>query len=111
MLLSNNIDQVWYEMSDSENGIEPTSKRNKVYKTILQEIRDMKVLSNYQLYYLRTSQISRSNLLEIIELYNFVTRNINDALYSHELSSLNIPPEGFPTTLVRWIPKNDRNVV
>jgi len=64
-------------MSDSENSIEPP-KKNRVYKEILQEIRDMKVLSNFELYYLR--QTSRVNLLEIIELYNFVIRNVNDVL-------------------------------
>ena len=56
-------------------------KKNKVFTEILQEIRDMKVLSNYQLYHLRqTSRISRSELLEIIELYNFVIRNVNEVL-------------------------------
>jgi hypothetical protein len=58
-------------------------KKNQVFTEILQDIRDMKVLSNYQLYYLRgTSQISRSNLLEIIELYNFVIHNVNGVLRS-----------------------------
>lgn len=48
------------------------------YRNILKDIRDMNVLSNYQLYYLRTPQVSRSKLLEIIELYNFIMQNIND---------------------------------
>jgi hypothetical protein len=57
------------------------SKKNKVFTEILQEIRNMKVLSNYQLYHLRqTSRISRSELLEIIELYNFVISNVNVVL-------------------------------
>jgi len=50
------------------------------YNEILQEIRNMKVLSNYQLYHLRTSRISRSDLLEIIELYNRVIQNVNEIL-------------------------------
>lgn len=58
-----------------------SSEKNKVFTEILQEIRDMKVLSNYKLYHLRqTSRISRSELLEIIELYNFVIRNVNVVL-------------------------------
>lgn len=54
------------------------SKHELIYGRILDDIRDMKVLSNYQLYYLRTPRISRCNLLEIIELYNLVIRNVNE---------------------------------
>jgi hypothetical protein len=67
-------------MSESDG-----SKKNRIYKGILQEIRDMKVLSNFQLYYLRqTSRITRSELLEIIELYNFVIRNVNEVLIAED---------------------------
>lgn len=72
--------ECFLEMNESENNI-GGHKKNKVFTEILQEIRDMKVLSNYQLYHLRqTSRISRSELLEIIELYNFVIRNVNVVL-------------------------------
>jgi len=54
------------------------SKHELIYGRILEDIRDMKVLSNYQLYYLRTPRISRCNLLEIVELYNSVIRNVNE---------------------------------
>jgi hypothetical protein len=89
-------------MSENENTIESTKKISPIpvpvpvkdrpdsriinrsnpiiYNEILQEIRNMNVLSNYQLYHLRTSRVSRSDLIEIIELYNFVVRNINEIL-------------------------------
>ena len=67
--------ECFLEMNESNIS---SSKKNKAFTEILQEIRDMKVLSNYQLYNLRqTSRISRANLLEIIELYNFVICNVN----------------------------------
>ena len=50
------------------------------FDCILQDIRDMRVLSNYQLYYLRSSRLSRVKLLEIIELYNLVIQNVNEIL-------------------------------
>ena len=73
-------------MNESENNV-VGRKKNRVYKEILQEIRDMKILSNSQLYHLRrTSRITRSELLEIIELYNFVIRNVNVVLMVEDVN-------------------------
>lgn len=53
-------------------------KANLLYANILQDIKNMNVLSSYQIYYLR--ELSKSNLIEIIELYNLVMRNVNEIL-------------------------------
>ena len=49
-----------------------------LYDNILKDIRDMNVLSSYKLYYLRG--ISRKKLMQIIELYNMVIRNVNEII-------------------------------
>ena len=49
-----------------------------LYENILQEIRNMNVLSSYQIHYLRG--VSKEQLIEIIRLYNIVMRNVNDVL-------------------------------
>jgi hypothetical protein len=53
-------------------------KVNFLYTNILQNIKNMNVLSSYQIYYLR--EMSKSNLIEIIELYNLVMRNVNEII-------------------------------
>ncbi len=49
-----------------------------VYENILQEIRDMRVLSSSQLNHLNS--MSRRKLLYIITMYNMVIRNVNEIL-------------------------------
>ena len=49
-----------------------------LYENMLQEIRDMKVLSSYQIYYLRG--LSKKKLLRMIELYNVILRNVNEII-------------------------------
>ena len=56
------------------------TKGDIVHAIILQEIRDLKVLSNVQLYHLRKPDTSRTKLIEIIEQYNLVIRNINEII-------------------------------
>jgi len=49
-----------------------------IYENILQQIRDMRVLSSAQLNHL--NGMSRRKLLYIISTYNMVIRNVNDVL-------------------------------
>jgi hypothetical protein len=56
---------------------EPLRDMN-LFDHIMQDIRDMNVLSTYQIYYL--SDVPRIKLLQIIELYNVVMRNVNEIL-------------------------------
>lgn len=78
-------------MSDSDNSLldsyvslrqstnpPPIQPEVSVYDNILQEIRDMKVLSSYQMYHLRG--VSKRKLLRMIELYNVVMRNVNEII-------------------------------
>ena len=74
-------------MSDSVNDtivnsaiLSPSSSQSDVtmYDNILQEIRDVRVLSEYQVYYLRS--VSKKKLLRVIELYNVVMRNVNEII-------------------------------
>jgi len=87
-VLSSNIYGILKLMSEyeSENVIDRprTLRQLTEYDGILQDIRDMRVLSKSQLYYLRTSP---SNLLKIVELYNFVIQNVNEVC--HNISALN----------------------
>jgi hypothetical protein len=76
-------------MSESDNTVEttikikPQNEKNSkpdvtLYENILHEIRHMNVLSSYQIHYLRS--ISKEQLIEVVELYNIVMRNVNDIL-------------------------------
>lgn len=73
-------------MSESDNAVEPENQieenkansKNVLYSSIMYDIRNMNVLSSYQLYYLR--EMSKSKLMEIIELYNLIMRNVNEIL-------------------------------
>jgi hypothetical protein len=68
-------------MSESDSTMIEEEKEDKsliLYKNLLQDIKGMNVLSSYQLYYLR--ELSKHKLLEIIELYNLVMRNVNEIL-------------------------------
>jgi hypothetical protein len=58
----------------------PTIKRHEpgLYEDIVREIRNMSVLTPYQLHYLRG--VSNEQLLQIIEIYNLVMRNVNEIL-------------------------------
>ena len=59
-----------------ENG---TSKdQTTVYDNILYDIRDMRVLSPYQIYYLKS--VSRHKLLHVVATYNIVMRSVNEVL-------------------------------
>jgi hypothetical protein len=49
-----------------------------LYEDILLEIRNMSVLTPYQLHYLRG--VSNEQLLQIIETYNVIMRNVNEIL-------------------------------
>lgn len=49
-----------------------------LYEDILREIRNMTVLTPYQLHYLKG--VSNEQLLQIIEIYNLVMRNVNEIL-------------------------------
>jgi hypothetical protein len=49
-----------------------------LYEDILREIRNMTVLTPYQLHYLRG--VSNEQLLQIIEIYNLVMINVNEIL-------------------------------
>jgi hypothetical protein len=59
-----------------ENGTlkDPTT----VYDNILYDIRDMRVLSPYQIYYLKG--VSRHKLLHVVATYNIVMRSVNEVL-------------------------------
>jgi len=50
----------------------------EVYENILQKIKDMRVLSSYQINCL--NDMPRHKLLYIISLYNMVIRNVNEIL-------------------------------
>ena len=78
-------------MSDSDNSMldsyislrqstnpPPIQLEVSLYDNMLQEIRDMKVLSSYQLYHLRG--VSKKKLIRMIELYNVVMRNVNEII-------------------------------
>ena len=49
-----------------------------LYEDIMREIRNMSVLTPYQLHYLRG--LSNEQLMQIIEIYNLVMRNVNEIL-------------------------------
>jgi hypothetical protein len=49
-----------------------------LYEDILREIRNMNVLTPYQLHYLKGA--SNEQLFQIIEIYNLVVRNVNEIL-------------------------------
>ena len=49
-----------------------------LYKNILKDVRNMNVLTSYQIHYLRT--IPADKLVYIIGVYNKVMRNVNDLL-------------------------------
>ena len=49
-----------------------------LYNDIMNEIRNMNVLSPYKIYYLRG--VSADKLLRIIEVYNLVMQNVNEIL-------------------------------
>jgi hypothetical protein len=75
------------ETSIHNSGIDKPSLQNNgssyqhelfIYENILQEIRDMRVLSSYQLNHL--NGMSRRKLLYIISMYNMVIRNVNEIL-------------------------------
>lgn len=55
-----------------------TSEPTTVYDNILYDIRDMRVLSTYQIYYLKG--VSRHKLLHVIATYNIVMRSVNEVL-------------------------------
>ena len=62
----------------SSSQIQKDSRNVTIFESIMREIRDMNVLSSYQIYYLRN--MSKDKLLQIIELYNVVMRNVNEIL-------------------------------
>jgi hypothetical protein len=49
-----------------------------LYMNILKDIRDMNVLSSYQIHYLR--QISQEKIIYLIEIYNKIIQNVNEVL-------------------------------
>ena len=49
-----------------------------LYANILKEIRDMNVLTSYQIHYLRC--LPSDKLIQIIEVYNKIVRNVNEIL-------------------------------
>jgi hypothetical protein len=49
-----------------------------LYANILKEIRDMNVLSSYQIHYLRC--LPSDKLIRIIEVYNKIVSNVNEIL-------------------------------
>ena len=53
-------------------------KYDDLYLNILRDIRDMNVLSYYQLYFMRELPMDR--LINIIEVYNMVMRNVNEII-------------------------------
>ena len=71
-----------------ENKVETVVKRKPqngkiltdtvLYENILKDIKDMNVLSSYQIYYLRG--LSNEKLIKIIEIYNLVIQNVNEIL-------------------------------
>ena len=69
-------------MSESDNMVELQKQKDEnttiLYSTIMQDIKNMNVLSSYQIYYLR--ELPKSKLMEIIELYNLIMRNVNEIL-------------------------------
>ena len=50
----------------------------ELYLNIVRDVRDMKVLSSYQIHYLRG--ISNDKLIRLIEIYNLVINNVNELL-------------------------------
>jgi hypothetical protein len=70
-------------MSDSATNANEEEKSSSqidgiLYEQILQDIRCMKVLSSYQIHYLRG--IPKETLLKIIELYNLIMKNVNEII-------------------------------
>lgn len=49
-----------------------------LYADILKEIRDMNVLTSYQIHYLRC--LPSDKLIRIIEVYNKIVSNVNEIL-------------------------------
>ena len=64
--------------TQTQTQIQNHKKETILYDNILKDIRDMNVLSSYKMYYLRG--VSRKKLMQIIELYNMVIRNVNEII-------------------------------
>lgn len=67
----------WNKDASSSSLDEPASE-NPFFETILSEIKNMNVLTAYQLYYIKS--LSPEKMFKLIELYNTVMRNVNEIL-------------------------------
>ena len=66
------------ETEDISSSSTVTTETVNLYTNILREIRDMNVLSSYQIHYLRG--LPNDKLIRIIEVYNKIVRNVNEFL-------------------------------
>ena len=79
MLYSKNIVMMSEKyISSSSDPVKNENDDLDTYNTIMHHIRDMRVLSPYQLYFL--SGVPRGKLLNIIAVYNMVMRSVNEIL-------------------------------
>ena len=67
----------WNKDASSSSLDEPASE-NPFFETILSEIKNMNVLTAYQLYYIKS--LSPEKMFKLIELYNTVMHNVNEIL-------------------------------
>lgn len=64
-----------------EDDRDEDEKRNLIdilYKNILKDVRDMNVLTSYQIHYLRGVPVDK--LIHIIGVYNKIIQNVNELL-------------------------------
>jgi|LauGreDrversion4_2_1035121.scaffolds.fasta_scaffold58466_2 hypothetical protein len=73
-----NDDPPSYFSEDANTYTNTNTQKYGLYEDILREIRNMTVLKPYQLHYLRG--VSNGQLMQIIEIYNLIMRNVNEIL-------------------------------
>jgi len=81
MLYSKNIGRMSEKyISSSSDPAKNENEQNDLltYNSIMHNIRDMRVLSPYQLHFL--SGVPRGKLLNIIAVYNMVMKSVNEIL-------------------------------
>ena len=79
LLCSKNIVQMSEKYISSSSDPAKNEKEDlDTYNTIMHNIRDMRILSPHQIYFLNS--VPRSKLLNIIAVYNMVMRSVNEIL-------------------------------
>ena len=68
----------WNKDASSSSSLDEPASENPFFEKILSEIKNMNVLTAYQLYYIKS--LSPEKMFKLIELYNTVMHNVNEIL-------------------------------